>query len=170
MNMVIFLNDVTWLSFRLQRIEAGTGHFWPSSSSARLEIRLASPRWFESFRWRVVLSSNATRVLLCPTLHFKRPNKFSIYHVQIPRRPVKHAQLLLMQPCLRNTCNLSFCIILIKNVWASLEKALSWKQQLSLQNLLVPLSIVGAFTQLQVVFAKGNDTSRYHNRYRFDVI
>ncbi len=46
----------------------------------------------------------------------------------------------------------------------SLEKMSSWRQHIVLQNLYVLFSINGAITEVQVTFAKGTDTTPYHDR------
>ncbi len=48
--------------------------------------------------------------------------------------------------------------------WTSLEKMSSWRQHIVLQNLYVLFSINGAITEVQVTFAKGTDTTPYHDR------
>ncbi len=68
------------------------------------------------------------------------------------------------QPGLCNVCRMWFCIVLLKYAWTSLEKMSSWRQHIVLQNLYVLFSINGAITEVQVTFAKGTDTTPYHDR------
>ncbi len=63
-----------------------------------------------------------------------------------------------------NVCRMWFCIVLLKYAWTSLEKMSSWRQHIVLQNLYVLFSINGAITEVQVTFAKGTDTTPYHDR------
>ncbi len=44
------------------------------------------------------------------------------------------------------------------------KKMSSWRQHIVLQNLYVLFSINGAITEVQVTFAKGTDTTPYHDR------
>ncbi len=79
-------------------------------------------------------------------------------------RPVKYPYPLPPQPGLCNVCRMWFCIVLLKYAWTSLEKMSSWRQHIVLQNLYVLFSINGAITEVQVTFAKGTDTTPYHDR------
>ncbi len=79
-------------------------------------------------------------------------------------RPVKYPYPLPPQPGLCNVCRMWFCIVLLKYAWTSLEKMSSWRQHIVLQNLYVFFSINGAITEVQVTFAKGTDTTPYHDR------
>ncbi len=79
-------------------------------------------------------------------------------------RPVKYPYPLPPQPGLCNVCRMWFCIVLLKYAWTSLEKMSSWRQHIVLQNLHVLFSINGAITEVQVTFAKGTDTTPYHDR------
>ncbi len=84
--------------------------------------------------------------------------------VRTAGRPVKYPYPLPPQPGLCNVCRMWFCIVLLKYAWTSLEKMSSWRQHIVLQNLYVPFSINGAITEVQVTFAKGTDTTPYHDR------
>ncbi len=79
-------------------------------------------------------------------------------------RPIKYPYPLPPQPGLCNVCRMWFCIVLLKYAWTSLEKMSSWRQHIVLQNLYVLFSINGAITEVQVTFAKGTDTTPYHDR------
>ncbi len=79
-------------------------------------------------------------------------------------RPVKYPYPLPPQPGICNVCRMWFCIVLLKYAWTSLEKMSSWRQHIVLQNLYVLFSINGAITEVQVTFAKGTDTTPYHDR------
>ncbi len=72
--------------------------------------------------------------------------------------------LFLRSQGLCNVCRMWFCIVLLKYAWASLEKMSSWRQHIVLQNLYVLFIINGAITEVQVTFAKGTDTTPYHDR------
>ncbi len=85
-------------------------------------------------------------------------------------RPVKYPYPLPPQPGLCNVCRMWFCIVLLKYAWTSLEKMSSWRQHIVLQNLYVLFSINGAITEVQVTFAKGTDTTPYHDRPWLDLV
>ncbi len=103
--------------------------------------------------------------LRCRILRFKMRHTFSIGD----RSGLQAGQsstrtLFLRQPGLCNVCRMWFCIVLLKYAWTSLEKMSSWRQHIVLQNLYVLFSINGAITEVQVTFAKGTDTTPYHDR------
>ncbi len=99
--------------------------------------------------------------------HFALQNAAHILYwrqVGTAGRPVKYPYPLPPQPGLCNVCRMWFCIVLLKYAWMSLEKMSSWRQHIVLQNLYVLFSINGAITEVQVTFAKGTDTTPYHDR------
>ncbi len=109
-------------------------------------------------RWATV------RGLRCRILRFKMRHTFSIGdRFGTAGRSVKYPYPLPPQPGLCNVCRMWFCIVLLKYAWTSLEK-MSWRQHIVLQNLYVLFSINGAITEVQVTFAKGTDTTPYHDR------
>ncbi len=100
-------------------------------------------------------------------LHFALQNVPHILYwrqVGTAGRPVKYPYPLPPQPGLCNVCRMWFCIVLLKYAWTSLEKMSSWRQHIVLPNLYVLFSINGAITEVQVTFAKGTDTTPYHDR------
>ncbi len=98
-------------------------------------------------------------------LRFKMCHTFSIGDRSgLQGRPVKYPYPLPPQPGLCNVCRMWFCIVLLKYAWTSLENMSSWRQHIVLQNLYVLFSINGAITEVQVTFAKGTDTTPYHDR------
>ncbi len=110
-------------------------------------------------RWATV------RGLRCRILRFKMRHTFSIGD----RSGLQAGQsstrtLFLRRPGLCNVCRMWFCIVLLKYAWTSLENMSSWRQHIVLQNLYVLFSINGAITEVQVTFAKGTDTTPYHDR------
>ncbi len=99
--------------------------------------------------------------------HFALQNAPHILYwrqVRTAGRPVTYPYPLPPQPGLCNVCRMWFCIVLLKYAWTSLEKMSSWRQHIVLQNLYVLFSINGAITEVQVTFAKGTDTTPYHDR------
>ncbi len=110
-------------------------------------------------RWATV------RGLRCRILRFQNaPHILYWRQVGTAGRPVKYPYPLPPQPGLCNVCRMWFCIVLLKYAWTSLEKMSSWRQHIVLQNLYVLFSINGAITEVQVTFAKGTDTTPYHDR------
>ncbi len=110
-------------------------------------------------RWATV------RGLRCRILRFKMRHTFSIGDRSGLQAGQSSTRTLFPpQPGLCNVCRMWFCIVLLKYAWTSLEKMSSWRQHIVLQNLYVLFSINGAITEVQVTFAKGTDTTPYHDR------
>ncbi len=110
-------------------------------------------------RWATV------RGLRCRILRFKMRHTFSIGDrsgLQAGQSSTRTLFLRSQDFC--NVCRMWFCIVLLKYAWTSLEKMSSWRQHIVLQNLYVLFSINGAITEVQVTFAKGTDTTPYHDR------
>ncbi len=57
-----------------------------------------------------------------------------------------------------------FCIVLLKYAWTSLEKDVFLKAAYCAPNSLCTFQHNGAITEVQVTFAKGTDTTPYHDR------
>ncbi len=102
--------------------------------------------------------------LRCRILHFKMRHTFSIGDRSGLQAGQSSTRTLFVGPGLCNVCRMWFCIVLLKYAWMSLEKMSSWRQRIVLQNLYVLFSINGAITEVQVTFAKGTDTTPYHDR------
>ena len=121
-----------------------------------------------SFSGVTLSHSSCKQVLRCATVQRSLlSNFFSILYgeqVRTVGRPVQHPHTLLPQPCLWNVCRMCFCIVLLKYAWASLERMSSWRQHMLLQNLYVLFGINGSITEMWVTFAKGTDTTPYHDR------
>ncbi len=109
-------------------------------------------------RWATV------RGLRCRILHFKMCHTFSIGDrsgLQAGQSSTRTLFLRSQDFVMCAECGFAF---LLKYAWTSLEKMSSWRQHIVLQNLYVLFSINGAITEVQVTFAKGTDTTPYHDR------
>ncbi len=79
-------------------------------------------------------------------------------------RPVKYPYPLPPQPGLCNVCRMWFCIVLLNMHGRPWKRCLLEGSILCSKNLYVLFSINGAITEVQVTFAKGTDTTPYHDR------
>ncbi len=110
-------------------------------------------------RWATV------RGLRCRILRFKMRHTFSIGDRSGLQAGQSSTRTLFLRSQDFVMCGrMWFCIVLLKYAWTSLEKMSSWRQHIVLQNLYVLFSINGAITEVQVTFAKGTDTTPYHDR------
>ncbi len=110
-------------------------------------------------RWATV------RGLRCRILRFKMRHTFSIGDRSGLQAGQSSTRTLFLRSQDFVMCaECGFCIVLLKYAWTSLEKMSSWRQHIVLQNLYVLFSINGAITEVQVTFAKGTDTTPYHDR------
>ncbi len=111
-----------------------------------------------------VLRWATLRGLRCRILRFKMRHTFSIGDrsgLQAGQSSTRTLFLRSQDFVMCAECGLH---CLVEYAWTSLEKMSSWRQHIVLQNLYVTFSINGAITEVQVTFAKGTDTTPYHDR------
>ncbi len=110
-------------------------------------------------RWATV------RGLRCRILRFKMRHTFSIGDRSgLQAGQSSTCTLFLRSQDFVMCAECGFALSCFKYAWTSLEKMSSWRQYIVLQNLYVLFSINGAITEVQVTFAKGTDTTPYHDR------
>ncbi len=110
-------------------------------------------------RWATV------RGLRCRILRFKMRHTFSIGDRSGLQAGQSSTRTLFLRSQDFVMCaECGFALSLLKYAWTSLEKMSSWRQHIVLQNLYVLFSINGTITEEQVTFAKGTDTTPYHDR------
>ncbi len=79
-------------------------------------------------------------------------------------RPVKYPTLFLRSQDFVMCAECGFCIVLLKYAWTSLEKMSSWRQHIVLQISMYFSSLMVPSQKCKLPFAKGTDTTPYHDR------
>ncbi len=104
--------------------------------------------------------------LRCRILRFQNAPTHSLLETgRDCSRPVKYPYPLPPQPGLCNVCRMWFCIVLLKYAWwRPWKRCLLEAQHMCSQNLYVLFSIMVPSQKCTVTFAKGTDTTPYHDR------